>query len=213
MRIEGKTLKCDRYLCPGCQEYELKDVIKAAGLSMLNPGDPEPDNAIWDKLDASCGIQTRELVQRAMRFGDYCFTYPLLHIDYVPESIVEDMERSGATIDDLRHCIVMRWGLPSPCGILQLRRFKYRIAIDDTVPWRKLRAETRDYCRGEGKPEPKGDDLLSCMKKTARHKHTNYDALRKFFGERGRLESRGVAAIRLAFDEELEKVYLPLKGF
>ena len=182
---------------------------------MLSEGDPEPDNAKWDKLDAACGIQTRRTVQTAMAFGEYSFTYPVLYIDWVPKWTLEDAERSGATIEiDHPYCIVLRWSLPSPCSILPLGgSLKYRIAIDDTVTWRQLRKEARDHCRGRDKPVPKGDDLLSRMKNTVRHKHTNYEEVLDFLKSRGGLQQRGVDAIRLAFNEEIEKVYPPLKGF
>ena len=212
MRKVEKSLKCDIVLCPGCQKYELDAEISAAGLSSLSVGDPEPDNAIWDRLDGAFGIRTREPVQAAMdRSDDYCFGYPTLYIDHVAQKTLEDAERSGATIEREHHGIAMRWGLPSPCGILPLS--KYWIAIDDTVTWGQLRKEARDYCRDDGLPVPKGDDLLSRAKKTVRHKHTTYDAVRDTLKSLGRLESRGVDAIRLAFNEEIEQVYPHLKGF
>ena len=213
MRIIEKTLRCDQSLCPGCQRYELAAEVGAGGLWMLSVGEPEPDNEIWDKLDGVLGILTRGPVQRAMdESDDYSFTYPRLYIDQVSEGILEDAKRSGATIESSAGLIVMSWSLPSPCGILPFHRLRYRIAIDDTVTHRQLQKETEDYCTGEGDPKPKGDDLLSRMKKTARHKHTNYDDLRAFLKSRGRLESRGVDAIRLAVNEEIEKVHPPLKG-
>ncbi len=214
MQIEGKTLKCDKSLCPGCQRYELEAEIMKGGLWMLSVGDPEPDYTTWDKLDDACGIRTREPVQRAMDVSDdYSFTYPALYIDWVPDGILEDAQRSGARIELDPSTIILRWGLPSTCGLLPLGRLKYRIAIDDTVSWRQLRKEARDYCRSNHKPVPKGDELLSRMKKTARHKHTNYEDFLAFFKSRGRLESPGVDAIRVAFDEGIEKAYPPLKGF
>ena len=211
----GTIFKCGQVLCPGCQKYELSSEISECGLWMLSEGDPEPDNAKWDKLDVACGIQTRRIVQTAMAFDEYSFTYPNLYIDWVPKWTLEDAERSGATIEiDHPYCIVLRWSLPSPCGILPLGgRLKYRIAIDDTVTWRQLRKEARDYCRGRDKPVPKGNDLLSRMKNTARHRHTNYEEILDFLKSRGGLQQRGVDAIRLAFNEEIEKVYPPLKGF
>lgn len=211
-RTIKRRIVCARPFCRGCQYHELGQEIYDAGLSSrVLQNFCGVDVARWDRLDEAMGIRTRPLVEYvASKAGeDACFDYhiPALYVDdWVLPCIRERVDSAGASVSGRFGVSVISWNL-SYCGLPTISRgISLRIKL---VGKEQLRREALDYCKSEGKPEPRDEEeLLRCMKNTVRHQYTEYDYVRSVFQSRGPgLKPEGVVALRSVFDEEIDRVY------
>ena len=210
--IERK-IRCSLPLCESCRpkkfDRKVTGRLAEAGInSMYEGNESEADDAVWDEIDASTGLKTREIVQRIIHAaGDYCFIYPNLTTDQLTIEDREAAVRLGAEVTGNEvDCYSVRWKLPQ-CGVFP---GIYIIKIDK-VPWKQLKRDAFKCAKDRDTPTPKGDALLHCMKNTARQQYSNYCHFISWHQERQPFTDDGVKAIKRAYNKEIERVYQKLK--